>query len=595
MAISGLKTILEHSMPDAFHDSAARYPPPKCHFGTRKDYINQITDWALGQSEHKEHVLWLRGPFGIGKSAVAQSFAEVIKRLDRLAATLFFSRSNADRDDPLRVITSLAYQIATICDSFANIIDARIRKDPSLTTKSLSTQFEELLVTPLSQIDSETRDSLEGRVIIIDGLDECRGTPEQLELIRIIALSAQNRTTPFRWFVTSRPEDPIIRTMNSTSISSVVYRIELPVSRSIDHEILLFLTDEFTKIRESHGLQATWPTDEVLALLVERGAGLWVYVSTIIRFINDENSFGPEDQLEIVMKFIGDVSDKVEPNNPLAEMDCFYTLIMQRIPLNIQTMVRRVVLLHSMGHSSTDITDILSLSVERLRRCCVSIQSVMELQGSSHDRSSPDYLRLHFYHASFIDYLTDPARSREICVRGELLVRWRQELLEWLHFVYAHTTDSSHFVFPAGASLPKDLDGGTHHNGVLDHFWDLCYWPNQPIDIPTAVSISNLPFRKMLSLLSGKELVYINPNDIEQLHKNLPIEFHSKVLRREKCPTPGCTSKKTIYILGHGDTQAIVYMDDEGDLVLHNNQNWGPDKCPCGAQIKRHGQDGKGH
>ncbi|KAJ3555260.1 hypothetical protein NP233_g12250 [Leucocoprinus birnbaumii] len=397
-------------MPDAFHDSAARYPPPKCHLGTRKEYIKGITDWALGESEHKKPILWMRGPFGIGKTAVAQSSAEALKPINKLLATLFFSRSNSDRDDPRRVIPSIVYQITTLCEPFANIIDARIRKDLSLTTKSLSTQFEELLVIPLSQIDAVAA-GLEGRVIIIDGLDECRGTLEQCEIIRIIATSARNGTTPFRWFITSRPEDLIFRTMNTALVSSVTYRIELPVSRRVDHEILVFLTDEFTKIRESHGIPDSWPGEEVLALLVERGAGLWIYISTIVRFIHEENSLGPEDQLRVVMEVIGDVSNKVEPSNPLAEMDFFYTLIMQRIPSNMLEMVKRIMLIHSMGYFPNDIINLLRISEEQLRRYCTFIQSVMELRGTSLDPSSHEVLRLHFYHTSFIDYLTDWAVS----------------------------------------------------------------------------------------------------------------------------------------------------------------------------------------
>ncbi|KAJ3569386.1 hypothetical protein NP233_g5087 [Leucocoprinus birnbaumii] len=577
---TGLKLLLKHSMPNAFHDSAARYPPPKCHLGTRKEYINQITGWVLGESECKEPILWMRGPFGIGKSAVAQSAAEALKPMGRLAATLFLSRSNADRDDPLRVFTSLVYQITTLCDQFANIIDARIRKDLSITTKLLSTQFEELLVIPLSQVDA-ARNCLEGRVVIIDGLDECRGTMEQCEIIRIIAASAQNSTTPFRWFITSRPEDPIIRTMNTASISSVVHRIELPVSRSIDHEILLFLTDEFTKIRESHGLPDSWPSDEVLSLLVERGAGLWIYVSTIVRFINDENSLCPEDQLEIVLRYIRDVSNKAEPNNPLAEMDFFYTLILQRIPSNILKMVRKIVFLHWQVYTAMEITLLLGLSKERLCRYCVSIQSVMELRPSSLD--SP--LSLHFYHSSFIDYLTAPKRSREMCICGDFLHQWRSELLEWLHFVYSHTTDPSNFVFPAGTTLPANVAGPNHCARLLELFWEFCSQSDHPIDIPTAASISNLPFQKMLRLIPEDQPTYIYHTGVGRLVGNLPVEFRDKIIRTEKCPTPGCTATKPAWMLGYGDNGVVIGVNEYSDLLLRNDQNRPAGQCSCGAQI----------
>lgn len=61
-------------MPDAFHDSSARYPPPRCHPRTRKEYITKLTNLAI--SDDAEHLLWMFGPAGAGKSAVAQTSTE---------------------------------------------------------------------------------------------------------------------------------------------------------------------------------------------------------------------------------------------------------------------------------------------------------------------------------------------------------------------------------------------------------------------------------------------------------------------------------------------------------------------------------------
>ncbi|KAJ3567308.1 hypothetical protein NP233_g6449 [Leucocoprinus birnbaumii] len=601
----GLEKLLDKSMPDAFHDSAARYPPPRCHLGTRKEYIAQVTDWAFGESDRRTPILWMHGPFGIGKTAVAQSCAEALKTSHKLLATLFFSRSNANRADPLRVFTSIAYQIATQCRVFASIIDTRIREDLSLTSKSLSTQFEELLVVPLRQIGT-TSNGLEGRVIIIVGLDECRGTAEQCEIIKIIAASASTQSTPFRWFITSRPEDPIVRAMRSSSISPAISRLELPVSRDIDHEILVFLTDEFTKIRENHDLPESWPGEEALALLVERGAGLWIYVSTIVRFIKDEGSFGPEDQLRIVLEFAESVTKRVGPNNPLAEMDFFYTLILQQIPLNIRTTIRKILLIHFMypGEYSKDKTDVLCLSLDQFRRACASIKSVMELRGDSPS------MELHFYHTSFLDFLADSTRSQELCILGEFLVQYRRELLERLQFIFSHTTglvssnhagfrsmtilallpDSSHFVLPS--SLPENVQSQDHYSQASIYFWRFCCFPNHPIDTPSAIAISNFPFRKMFSLLPEESRTFFSRNYMSQLRPNLPLELRDKIHRQDKCPTPGCTNPEPVLLFGCGENEAIGKMDQDGDLRFENNQNPPAGKCPCGGQIERDDEGG---
>ncbi|KAF5357071.1 hypothetical protein D9756_006774 [Leucocoprinus leucothites] len=574
VAGSGLNELFRNSMPDAFHDSSSRDPPPRCHLGTRKDYIGKITSWAHGYSDRKEPILWMRGPFGIGKSAIAQSCAEVLDGENRLAAALFFSRSNTDRDDPRRVFTSIAYQIAAKCQSFSDIIDTIIRKDPALVTKTLAKQFEELLVRPLRRLGSARRE-IEGLVVIIDGLDECRGTVEQSAILNIIATSTRKRTTPFRWFITSRPEEHIIRTMNSDDVVSVSSRIKLPVSRHIDHEILIYLTDEFKKIRTNHRLPDSWPSEGVLALLVERGAGLWIYVSTIIRFVNDENSYGPEDQLRIVIKFARDVSSIVGPNKPLAEMDFFYTLIMRRIPSNIRTTVRKILLLYSIPAFDRPIriSTALCLSTEQFRRSCISIRSVMELQGGTDIRS----MRLYFYHASFLEFMTDSERSKELCVYGSLLVEHRGGLLNWLHEVCSRSTDSLHLVYPSDTVVHEGIQRHDHYAQVLSLFWILCAMPKHPFDFPTAMSLTKLPFRKMLKLLvssSGTDI------DCIQLRNNLPTALREKIIRQGEF---GWTRTR-LWTLGYGEN-GIVPEQTGNNFLLVNNQDWDDGRRLYGADV----------
>ncbi|KAF5348105.1 hypothetical protein D9756_010794 [Leucocoprinus leucothites] len=137
----------------------------------------------------------------------------------------------------------------------------------------MSTQFENLFVHPLRGVDT-AECGLDGRAVIINGLDECRGTAEQCDIIEIIVTSARKRATPFRRFITSHPGDSIRRTMNYATVSPVRPYDKFPVSRAVDHEILIYLTDEFKKIRGDHSLPNSWPSEEALTLLVKRCTGL---------------------------------------------------------------------------------------------------------------------------------------------------------------------------------------------------------------------------------------------------------------------------------------------------------------------------------
>ena len=71
--------------PGAFHNSDERYDPPKCHPHTREAILKKITDWVKDANK-VALILWLYGPAGTGKSAIAQTIAELLEKEGLLAA-----------------------------------------------------------------------------------------------------------------------------------------------------------------------------------------------------------------------------------------------------------------------------------------------------------------------------------------------------------------------------------------------------------------------------------------------------------------------------------------------------------------------------
>ncbi|KIM39462.1 hypothetical protein M413DRAFT_446966 [Hebeloma cylindrosporum] len=92
----------------AFHDSQDRSNPPKCFPGTREAALSRVMAWVVDE-QNTHHVMWIFGPAGTGKSALAQTIAEMCFREGRLAASFFFSGFSAARR---QLICTLAYQIA---------------------------------------------------------------------------------------------------------------------------------------------------------------------------------------------------------------------------------------------------------------------------------------------------------------------------------------------------------------------------------------------------------------------------------------------------------------------------------------------------
>ncbi|KAF9441828.1 hypothetical protein P691DRAFT_620977, partial [Macrolepiota fuliginosa MF-IS2] len=75
----------------AMVDSSARDPPPRCHPKTRQSVHERLFIWSCGGQE-KWNMMWLHGPAGVGKSAVAQTFAEDCQSRNCLGRAFFFSR-----------------------------------------------------------------------------------------------------------------------------------------------------------------------------------------------------------------------------------------------------------------------------------------------------------------------------------------------------------------------------------------------------------------------------------------------------------------------------------------------------------------------
>ena len=71
----GIDILRDASSPGATFDSHEHYDR-RCFPGTREQYIADITNWVTESIDMPSSVYWMRGPAGVGKSAIAQTCAE---------------------------------------------------------------------------------------------------------------------------------------------------------------------------------------------------------------------------------------------------------------------------------------------------------------------------------------------------------------------------------------------------------------------------------------------------------------------------------------------------------------------------------------
>lgn len=355
-------------------------------------------------------MMWMQGPAGVGKSTLAQSCAE--KAGARLAAAFFFSRPN-NRDISTRLFPSIAYQLTTKHPAYRDELDKKIIYDPSIVDKSIAVQFRELIVTPLQELEKEGRSVKEG-VIFIDGLDECAGEDAQRAIIDTISTSVLEQTTPFLWAFFSRPEPHIVAQFSAPQVANLCWQPLLHVSRDADEDIELYLQDGFGRIRAKYGIPSTvlWPSKYDVRELVRRSAGLFIYPASVIRFVGEGGPLGPEEQLRLTLQFPTKLL-----GNPWSHLDAFYALIMEQIPKDILPVVLKLLLLTQplsyLPRTYMFAADVLGLSFPTYCAALSKLHSVVKLTYA--DTGLPKDIG--FHHASFTDFLGDPERSREFCVK----------------------------------------------------------------------------------------------------------------------------------------------------------------------------------
>ncbi|KAJ3570486.1 hypothetical protein NP233_g4365 [Leucocoprinus birnbaumii] len=448
---SGFDKLFDHSSPHAAWDSVVTESKASCLKGTRTQYIEDLTGWGTGTDttqRHRHRVLWMYGYAGVGKSAVAKSCARNISKRKRLCGSFFFSRDKRV-NDPMRLFPTIASQIAADSMEYKAIVGTTIENDPGLLYKGLKAQFEALIIAPFLQLHEQgLLASIPQKVAIIDGLDECDGDAErQAEIVDIIASTALQHASkvPLLWAIFSRPEHHIVRAFSEFSDPSLLWKVELPVSRDYDGDIMLYFRNALHPLPSSaSSVQIGWPSEDELGLLVRMVAGLFIYAATVARFIMSPYSLqSPQQQLTSVLEFYSrsqarsprSTESSAGQSDITSELDNFYSMIMARVPTEFLPTVQQILLIHRSSSSPPIriIANHLGITLPVLvERCLLSLHSVLTIDPrvseaylesiNNSDRKKWLYyddfeaLRggtISVYHASFFEYLTDANRSKQ--------------------------------------------------------------------------------------------------------------------------------------------------------------------------------------
>ena len=314
---------MKQTAPNALHDSAARYDPPKCDEDTRVEVIREITDW-IKDYEGPQRLLCMTGAAGSGKSALQQTTAEICQRSGILACTFFFSALDPTRNTVKQVIPTLAYQIGRTNPTLRQCINAAVEGDPLIFSKSLRTQMSTLIAAPIQQCQGMGTDLTKlPHAIFIDGLDECTGEDRQAELMAAVRVCLIDGL-PFRIFIASRPEWAIRTALEPGGhLFKMAYHIQLSDQYDASADMRRYLQRRFEDI----GLRLRdpqWFTQDDIDVLVTAASGQFIYVATVYKYISEPRA-SPAERLKIVLTW---TPHEGQIARPFEALDVLYTNIL---------------------------------------------------------------------------------------------------------------------------------------------------------------------------------------------------------------------------------------------------------------------------
>lgn len=385
-----------------------------------------------GNDSKPTTLLWLSGPAGSGKTAIAGSISDECQVRGWLAASFFFSAYSGSPDRRLKrhLIPTLAYHLLQrkSISGYKDALLSSIVENPGVFTSRLDKQLDVLILEPLRTLQHPSSTTRWPKVFIIDGLDECDADPERrfdseqdrrnsraenhCEILRSLRRASLDPAFPFRIIIASRPEPAISGYFSAAHPTKQIFLDDKYDPRA---DIEVFARASLARIGRDRGLQGDWFPSRVPELLTQEASGQFVYITTALRFIQDPVR-PPYEQLKRVLEW-----RRFDDSRPFAALDALYTGILEASPnpLLVAKWLRfldpsRMSVPYAPWYKK-QLLESFPGETEYL------LGSLTSLVGQTSTDNSPTF---EFYHKSLLDFLNDPNRSNHLCVGDEDLERF---------------------------------------------------------------------------------------------------------------------------------------------------------------------------
>ena len=396
----------------AAFDAVGRDHDSFCLLGTRTDLLRDIQSWLSGESP--EHIYWLSGWAGTGKSTIARTIARECRNTAWQLGTFFFSRGGGDAGHIHKFVATLATQLSYRWPVFKSALQRAIAADEGIVRRTQEAQWAALILKPLS--DVFVKSSSQRVLLVIDAVDECGSDVDMSHIIELLLAARGVHQSAFRIFVTSRPEVTIRHRFDRNRGQYLGLALHQISDFIVLHDLEIFLRSHLSEIRRLRGISAEWPGDVDIRRLVAMSGGLFIWAATVTRFVSEGGATAKRRLSSIL-------SQRRRSGGPEMALDDTYLMVLENtISCDLSDEEKEEVshdLRYILGIiavlfaplSLVGLAHLLNIKTEEIEDRLADLHSILDVPSGT-DRA----IRLH--HPSFRDFLYDRNRCRNqsLCV-----------------------------------------------------------------------------------------------------------------------------------------------------------------------------------
>ncbi|QRW06799.1 Vegetative incompatibility protein HET-E-1 [Ceratobasidium sp. AG-Ba] len=467
-----------------------------CTENTRVDVLRDLHDWAGGASPEK--IYWLNGMAGTGKTTIAYSLCKRLEEEKTLAASFFCSRQLPECRNVNKIVPTIAYQLACYSSPFRHIIAPLLQADPNMYNKPIVDQFKELIIEPINKVKASLPTDL---IIVIDALDECEVETGTADILDVLLAHASN--LPLRFFVSSRPDENIISRLQRKKGDDMKAEMRLHelASPVVQNDIRTYLKAELASCSSVSEVQ--------INLLVERSGVLFIYASTVVRYVRGTSSAKQARRLGEVLAV-----SATNVNESTRGIDALYASILSAVydseDFNQTDRDEMLLVLHTVvcarePLSANTMADLLKLESEQ------TVQAILSPLLSILRISESDVITT--LHESFPDFLFSKSRSgRFHCKAADHNARLAQLCFEQSNMHFRFNIAGLESSYMLDKEVP-DLDGRVERAISRALFYACCYWDAHVSQANCDESLAGL----LLSFLSERLLVWMEVMNLKRV------------------------------------------------------------------------------